>query len=123
MNEPFYSGLNPIDAERVYTHTEYQLSPKNNAECNFFNFSHNSVELKQEELQSSNDINMQSSNKFIQPQVSDYMECKDIKKCNGAQRIIHLLQYYEQNQKTSKFYEHFASLVEYDTATFMEDWR
>eukprot|EP01084_Bolivina_argentea_P165420 287386_1 len=140
MNKQQYGGLNPIDGRR--------LSMKSHIESNFSILIHNSTDSKKEEpQQASAYLKLQSESSsnivyddykhrnekigFIQHHVNDYIKCEeDITGCNAVKRIIHLLEFYDQNQKTLKYtnndivllYEYISSLTEYAMSTFMEDW-
>eukprot|EP01084_Bolivina_argentea_P054344 99695_1 len=67
---------------------------------------------------------------FMQPIVNDYDVCdNDIVKCNAMQRIMHLLQYYDQFKESSNhaertvpLYEYISSMDNYSISTFMQDW-
>eukprot|EP01084_Bolivina_argentea_P107591 192368_1 len=71
--------------------------------------------------------NLKQICEFKKPQNSDFTTCNneehDVSKCDVVQRIVHMLNYYDQQQrKTSNIYEYLSSLTKYDLATFMDDW-
>eukprot|EP01084_Bolivina_argentea_P105678 189254_1 len=63
---------------------------------------------------------------FVIPQVDDYESCDEISTCKPMQRIIHLSNHFQSLQNNymdgTPIYEYISSLIEYDVATFMEDW-
>eukprot|EP01084_Bolivina_argentea_P055216 101239_1 len=61
---------------------------------------------------------------FIEPQVDDCSKCQgSIAECIIIQRIIHLLAYFNKNQRNIPgLYQYISSLNNYTVSTFMEDW-
>eukprot|EP01084_Bolivina_argentea_P055215 101238_1 len=61
---------------------------------------------------------------FIEPQIGDEIKCQGfITDCTAIQRIVHLLIYFNKNQRNvSSLYKYISSLHSYKISAFMEDW-
>eukprot|EP01084_Bolivina_argentea_P170484 295417_1 len=88
----------------------------------------NLEEWKQEEEQKYDYKPNDVKTEFTQHHINDDQKCGgDITKCNVVGRIIHLLDYYNQQIKYNidnnvLLYEYIESLGEYSISLFMEDW-